>query len=313
MSEFNPTDFGITRRRPLADDPMPDEAPTRAEVTGDDLPRREREGLPSSYRMRADSHYVDLLTKHPSNGERAPQSEDRPRPHRRASDPPVGDAPRDAADPRGERLLAELSEELATIASAAALLSTEPSPMARRVSLDLIRAQTWRASWMLRAHGLLHGAHRRRLQSHELGALLARVRDGFAAECRLVGSSIDVRVPAWTAAVTADEDALIAGLSGAVIWTLASAGAADGAAITMSADVTDGWLDVIDVSQEPAGSAGPMSRRACGAAPSGAEDWSAGLGASVAKAAARIHGADAAFLAGDGGRSTVRFTFRRSG
>jgi hypothetical protein len=309
VSEFNPTDIGFTRR-PLSD-PPPDEAAER--VAGDELPRREREGLPSSYRMRADSHYVDLLTKHPSGGERPAPAAARPTPHRRASDVPGDDSPRDVQDPRGERLLGELSEELATITSAAALLSTDPSPMARRVSLDLIRAQTWRASWMLRAHGLLHGSHRPRMQSHEVGALLARVRDGFAAECRLAGTSLELRVPAWTAAVTVDEDALLAGLSGAVIWTLGGAGAADGAAITMSADATDGWLDVIDVSQEPAGGTAPAPRRAYGGPAPAGEDWMSALGASVAKAAARIHGADAAFLAGDGGRSTVRFTFRRAG
>jgi hypothetical protein len=308
VSEFNPADLGFSRRP--ASDPLADEPAEN--VAADQLPRREREGLPSSYRMRADSHYVDLLTKHPSGAERPATADDRSKPHRRASDLPAGEAPRDPQDPRGERLLAELSEELATIASAADLLSTEPSPMARRVSLDLIRAQTWRAAWMLRAHGLLHGAWRPRLQAHELGTLLTRVRDGFAAECRLAGTSIEVRVPAWTAAVTADDEALIAGISGAVIWALGSAGPADGAAITVSAEATDGWLDVIDVSQEPARGAA-STRRTHGGPASGGEDWAVGLGASVAKAAARLHRADAAFLAGDGGRSTVRFTFRRAG
>ncbi len=320
MSEFNPADLGFTRRRPVID-PPPDEASDVADdVAGDDLPRAGREGLPSSYRMRADSHYVDLLTTRAVSADRAVATDAPPKPQRRAGDGPAASRPRDmhdthdthgTHDPRGERLLSEVSEELATIASAAALLAADPSPMARRVSLDLIRAQTWRASWMLDAHRLLQGAVRPRMQPHEIGSLLARVRDGFAAECRLAGISIDVRVPAWTAAVRVDDTALVAGVSGAVIWTLGTAGAADGAAITVAAELTDGELDVIDVSQDGAADA-PAPRRSHGAPVSGAEDWVAALGASVAKAAARLHDADATFLAGDGGPSTVRFTFRRS-
>jgi len=305
VSEFNPADIGVSR--PSLSDP-------RVEESGDAIPvdeqtKREREGLPQSYRMRADKHYVDLLTSHPPRVERGGATAEPARWQRRATDVAAAEDLRDPLDPRGERLLSELSEDLATIASAAALLATDPGAMARRVNVDLIRAQAWRASWLLRARALLSGGVRARIQPHQLGGLLGQVRDGFAPECRLTGASIVVNVPAWDATVAVDAEAVVTGVSGAVVWTLGVIGQTEGTAITVSAAVEDGQLSVIEVTQDSAFGHDPMSRNAPGGAPS-ADEWAARLGASAAKAAARLHEADAAFLAGDGRGSTVRFTFR---
>jgi len=305
VSEFNPAEIGISR--PSLSDPLVDE-PGEA-GPDDEQSKREREGLPQSYRMRADRHYVDLLTSHPPRGERGSATAEPTRWQRRATDVTAAEDLRDPLDPRGERLLSELSEDLATIASAAALLSTDPSPMARRVNVDVIRAQAWRASWLLRARALLGGAVRPRIQPHQLGGLLGQVRDGFASECRLTGASIVLNVPVWDASVTVDGEALVAGVSGAVVWTLGVVGQTEGIAVTISAAVEDGQLSIIEVSQDSAFGHDPMSRHSTGGA-QGADEWAARLGASAAKAAARLHEADAAFLAGDGRGSTVRFTFR---
>ncbi|HUF48844.1 MAG TPA: hypothetical protein VMM93_13585 [Vicinamibacterales bacterium] len=272
---------------------------------------REREGLPSSYRMRAESHYVDHLTGHRPDRPAASVPADPPaRPVRAAEG--AADVRPPAPDERHERLLSELTEGLNTITAAATLLSTDQSPMARRVNVDLIRAEAWRAAWMLRADSLLSGAHRGRLQPRDLGALFAQMRDGFAPECRLNGLTLHLRVPAWGTVVPVDETALVAGVSGAVVWTLSLVGRVDGAVITVVAGVTGGHLETIEVSQDVAATTTTGRPSPGGTGHPGGDEFAAALGASVAKAAAELHHGDAAFLVGDGRRSTVRFTFKRS-
>jgi hypothetical protein len=68
------------------------------------------------------------------------------------------------------------------------------------------------------------------------------------------------------------------------------------------------------VSFEAAGSAPVQAgARGRGGSAHASDAWTTSLGAAAAKAAARLHGGDAAFLAGDGRGSTVRFTFGRTG
>ena len=129
MSDIDPADLTLPGRRPVPDPFDDDEEPVAAPNGGGRRP--EREGLPPSYRMRADAHYVDQLT--------APR---RPEPARAAladGDPPDAD-PFDR-DRLRARMHARLAEDLATIASAAALLAGDASPMARRLNTDLIRAE----------------------------------------------------------------------------------------------------------------------------------------------------------------------------
>lgn len=273
----------------------------------------EREGLPSSYRMRADAHYVDQLTSR--RADRA--HPDLPRPEggtrldpRRADiiDRDAGSEPRQR---RGDRLLAQLSEDIATIQSAAAMLAGESSAIARRVSVDLIRSHAWRASWLFHAHQILEGHHRAHIRPRPIGPLLAHVRDGLAPECRLTGSTLTVRASDWNAVVPVDEAGLVAGLSGAVLAVLGLAGGGDGLAIAITATVTDGALAVIEVTQDAVQVGGACGSRFLDASwvdrPGG---WTASLGATVAKSVAHLAGGETAFLAGDRCGSTVRFTFR---
>src|SRR5690606_24175608 len=125
----------------------------------------EREGLPPGYRMRADAHYVDQLTAR--RAERADRQDD------------------DAPERVGDKVLAHLSEDITSIGSAAGMLTADASPLARRVSIDLIKAQSWRAGWLLRAAALLDNTPRPAARPRPIGPILAQVRDGFAAECRL--------------------------------------------------------------------------------------------------------------------------------
>jgi hypothetical protein len=243
--------------------------------------------------MRADAHYVDQLT---SRRTERPQAE----PRREPVDRDVVSEPRYR---RGDRVLAELSADIATIYSAAELLAAETSPVARRVSLDLIRSHAWRASWLFRAHQILDGAHRPHMRPRPIGPILAQVRDGLAPECRLTGSTLTVHVADWNAVVDADEAGLVAGITGAVLATLGLAADGDGLTIRVTATVADGELRTIEITQEGV--------RVGTASADRPNNWTASLGATVAKSVAHLFGGETAFLASDKRGSTVRLTFRR--
>ena len=304
MSEINP-DVLVTRR--MLSGRMPDDA--GAAAPAGEEPRKEREGLPSSYRMRADPHYVELLGARGERPEKpAPPTEMRR--NRRATDTALPDAEPGHAFPeeRAERLIAEVGDDLSTIASAVTLLASDPSPIARRVAMDLIRAETWRAYWTIRAHNLLKNPDRARPIPCDLGALLAELRDGFAAECRLAGIAFELAPLAWGATVPVDPAALIVGLAGAVVWALGGSTPGEGSVVSVSAEIADRRLVSIEVAHVSADGA-PLTRRHR-REPVTSDEWAADLGASAARTAARLHGAEASFLSGDGPSSVVRFVFR---
>ena len=69
----------------------------------------------------------------------------------------------------------------------------DASPLTRRVSLDLIKAQAARAAWLLRAQAIVAGAAPELSpRTRQVGVLLGQLRDRLAAECRLVGVGLQV-------------------------------------------------------------------------------------------------------------------------
>ena len=266
------------------------------------LKKPEREGLPAGYRMRADAHYVDQLTA--PRGERASAES---RAAARRGDP---DTVADVRERRSDRVLAQLAEDVATMGSAAALLANEPSPMARRVNLDLIRVQAWRAAWLLRAQAILDGTHQGQVRARQLGSLLTQLREGFAPECRLAGIGLQIDTTDWRAAVSVDEPAFVAGVAGAMIATLGLVGQGEYAAIRVAATVAGGELETVDVIQEdvaaPAGAVARFFDPGWIDRPGG---WTAAFGASTARAVAQLHRGDASLVVGDRRGTTVRLKF----
>jgi hypothetical protein len=264
--------------------------------------------------MRADAHYVDQLASR-----RETVHSDAPRPTRRAEPAeslPVTDRdsdparePRDGRDSRLEQLLAQVLADLGTIQASAGLLTGSAEPLARRANVDAVRAHAWRAAWMLRAYALADGTHRPQLRPRPLGGLLGQLRDGFAAECRLSG--VDLQLAGdWNAAVRVDEVAMVTALSGAVFASLALLPDVAGAAIKVSAATVGHDLRSIEVTQDEAQLPAVVSSRFFDPAwtdrPGG---WLAGLAAASVKAAALLHGGEAAFMAGARRGSTVRMSF----
>jgi hypothetical protein len=264
--------------------------------------KQEREGLPPGYRMRADAHYVEHLTSR--RGEKGASEA-----ARALSELPDRQETRD----RTEKLFTQLSEDIATIESAIAALAGDASRMARRVNVDLIKSQAWRAGWALRARAILEGRHRAQMRPRPLAFLLGHVRSGWAAECRLSGITLDVHASDWNAVVAVDEQSLIAGLNGALVSTLGVIGQADGATVTVAATAAGGELKAIDVVQDEVlvapSDGGRFFDPSWTDRPGG---WFAGFGAATARAVAHQHGGEAVFLAGEHHGSTVRLQFGRS-
>jgi hypothetical protein len=311
VSEFNPDvsesarlaarsygdDHPIELAGDSIDDDADDESPARP---GSGAGAASREGLPSSYRMRAEDHYVDELLSRPSAA--GPDG-----------DPPArAGAPADTVAERQQRILAELAEELASIEHAAALLNDQGSVLARRVGIDLIRAQSRRASWMLRAQAIAAGTHLPNVRPRTIGSLLAEIRDGLAAECRLSGVGLQMQAGDLQATVSVDEHAVVAGVAGAIIASMALVGSQEGATVRVTAVALGGDLRTVEVRQD-AVAVGPTARRrffdeTWTDRPGG---WMAALAAETARTAARLLGGDATFIVRERRGSTIRLTFSR--
>jgi nitrogen-specific signal transduction histidine kinase len=264
----------------------PEEFDEEIEGGGARLRKPLREGLPAGYRMRADAHYVDQLSS------------------RRA------ERPADARERRADRAFAQLTEDVASIESAAAVLAADVSPMTRRANVDVIVAQAWRAAWLLRAMAVLDSTHRAHPRSRQLGFILGDVCDRLAAECRLTGFTVQMHASDWNAGVIVDESAIVTGLTGAVFSTLGLIGRTDGVTIQLSASASAGELRSVDVTQDEVMVGPSIASRFFD--PLWAErpgGWIAGLGASAARAVAQQQGGSAAFLAGERRGTTVRLSF----
>ena len=256
-------------------------------------PRREREGLPASYRMRADSHYVEQLS--------APV-EVRAMESGRARTLPIEQC--DVTN--------GLREALADISAAGSWLADHGSPLTRAAAIDVIRSQAWRASWLINVQTALSASRPCRFQPRRLGVVLTRVVEGFAPESRLLGVDIQMLLPDWNVQASLDEDALVAGLTGAVIATLGVMGQPRGAVVTIMAAPPASGEVTIDVAQEHVSPPiegvsrffDPLWRDRSGGP-------AAAIGAWATRAAAVRHGGDATLVSNEGRGTTIRLTLGR--
>jgi hypothetical protein len=299
VSDIDPSEITVVGRRPLSEKFNPDLADVPP--VGGAHAKAEREGLPPGYRMRADAHYVDQLSR---RSERDAS--------RGSSALDEGDAVADGRERRGERLLAQVSEDVAAIGAAATLL-TDGSALARRLSVDLIRAQAWRASWLLRAHAMLEGGARGHARPRPLGALLEQLRQGLSPECRLAGVTLHIQASDWNTSVAVDEAAIIAGVTGAVVATLGVLGHVEGAVVRIAVDASGGELRAIEVAQDEVAASPALGLRFFDASwsdrPGG---FAAMIGALSARAAGQQHGGGATLLMGDRRGTTVRLALTRT-
>ena len=303
MSEIDPAD-GVAGGTAEIPEEFAEDLETGA--AGSRLKKPVREGLPAGYKMRADAHYVDQLSSRRAERQSAARVIDAA-----ASEPAVDLRDRrDARERRAEKAFAQLAEDVVSIESAAAVLAGDVSPMTRRANVDVIIAQAWRASWLLRAIAILDSSHRGSHRRRPLGFILTEVCDRLSAESRLTGFSLTVHASDWNAAVSVDEQALVTGLTGAVFGTLGVVGRADGVTVRLSASASAGELRSVEVTQDDVMVAPSIAGRffdpLWSERPGG---WMAGLGASAARAVAQQQGGSAVFLAGERRGTTIRLVF----
>lgn len=302
MSDIETSDLTLGRRS------IPDRfaSDRKDDAQESPIPRPEREGLPASYRMRADSHYVEQLVSRRERVDRSDGSR---------SQSGSGDmAEHDAAgerDRRSDRVLSQVSEEIGTIASAAAMLTAETSPLARRVGLELVRAQAWRAAWMVKASMIVDGRHRGAVRPTPLGTMVEQLRQGLAPECRLAGVTLQLHASDANAIVAVDAPLVTAGVTGAVLATLALGGDGDGTTIRVALEAAGHDLRSVEVTQDLASVPAAAGLRFFDATwadrPGG---WTAALGALAARGAAQHTGGSAVFVPGERRGSTIKLTFR---
>lgn len=302
MSDIDPSEVSVVGRRPVPEKYSQDLSEVPPQATSHVKP--EREGLPPGYRMRADAHYVDQLS-----------SRRLERLERSASTVSESDEAlqADARDRRQEKLLAQVGEEIASIAAAANLLTSDGSSLARRLSVDLIRAQAWRASWLLRAHALLEGGVRGQSRPRPLSALLEQIRQGLTPECRLAGVSLQIQATDWNSSISVDDTAIVAGVTGAVIATIGLLGHAEGAIVRISVDAAGTEIRTIDVAQDDVTVSPAWGHRCFDAAwtdrPGG---FLATIGALSARAAAQQQGGTASVAVGDRRGTAIRLNLART-
>jgi hypothetical protein len=307
VSEIDPADLAAGGTSEVPEE-FTDELEDAA--TGARLKKPVREGLPPGYRMRADAHYVDQLSSR-----RTERLADGPRPGAWTSDSAAENATavrdrRDARERRADRAFAQLTEDVSSIESAAAVLAADVSLMTRRANVDVILAQAWRASWLLRAMAILDSTHRGRYRTRQVGFVLTEVCERLAAEANLSGFTLNVHASDWNAAVLVNEAALVTGLTGAVFGTLGVIGRTEGLTIRLGASVSAGELRSVEVTQDEVMVAPSIASRFFD--PLWAErpgGWIGGLGASVARAVAQQQGGSALFLAGERRGTTIRLNF----
>ena len=318
MSEFNPEDSGP---RPVrATKPSTD----LVEVLGPSFDRRrapDREGLPAGYRMRADAHYVEQLTasrsaEPPGDKPAAPAADTGELLAQLAADLDAVERRSTGAPPPApvvdHTLLQAILQEVAAIQSASTLLPVTQATLAERVAIDLVKAQAWRAAWLIRAAMLLQvEAPVQTVRPGgtsvlaPLGSVLAKVIDGFAPEARLNGFDLRVSGPAWHLSAPASEDALSCGITGAIVATLGILDGRSGQSIVLAATASATAVS-IHVSQYDVVLTEALRTRFFD------RDWTtrpggvaASMGALVVKAAAERHGGRAALVVHERAGSTI--------
>jgi hypothetical protein len=170
-----------------------DEPATAATVN----PAPVREGLPPTYRMRHEPHYVEALVAPPAPV--APAAS------------PI--APVAVAEPAEDvpttgglaEVITALATSLESIHASLRDVSRRGRPLRDRVAIDLARAETARARWVADAAAVLQVDPLPSLDEVDLVAVCHAVGQTFAPEYRLAGGAPSTTLPASPAHVFGDE------------------------------------------------------------------------------------------------------------
>lgn len=200
-------------------------------LAGDDAPvPAVREGLPRSFRMRADKHYVEMLDS-PPPGDVKSSSTPSPSAKETARATSVENAEAVAAAVRAG---SALEQSLAALRTSTTLLANRGG-LASTVAAGLIRAEAWRATCLLQVSRFLRGEIAPSLKSVQASAVLEQVLDAIDAERRLRGITVERRVNLGDGRIVTDEQLIVGALSGFLMTMIGGIEATDDG-ITVTAE-----------------------------------------------------------------------------
>ena len=178
-----------------------------------------REGLPRSFRMRADRHYVEMLDTPPPRPQVSDSSSDAPKAAAKsAKNTETGDPTAAAA---GIRAGSELAQSMSALRAITPLLSDRGAALASSVAVNLIRAEVWRATYLLNASRFLRGEIAPSAKAVHAQAIVDQVLKSIDAERRLRGVTIEERLNLGGSRLSVDEELTVYALSGLLMATIA--------------------------------------------------------------------------------------------
>jgi K+-sensing histidine kinase KdpD len=165
--------------------------------------------------MRADKHYVEMLDDGPSQ-------------RSTADIPPAAPASRQAEPvkaPDESALVAaqagrDLAKSLTALRASTNLLSERGPALASAVAANLIRAEAWRATCLLRIAQFLRGEVTPAIRPVRARAIVDQVLMSIEPERRLRGVTVDARIDVGDTEIGVDEDLLVSALSGVLLASI---------------------------------------------------------------------------------------------
>ncbi len=200
------------------DEPVSSPSAIRIEdlLAADDAPAQPvvpaREGLPRSFRMRADKHYVEMLDAPPPKVETAEPTVSAPR----TAEPEDADPEATAAAIQAGR---DLAQSLAALRASTNLLSERTPALASTVAANLIRAESWRASCLLQVSRFLRGEIVAAPKPVRVQRIFDEIFKSIEPERRLRSLVVEERISVADSRIIADEELLICALSGLLMAT----------------------------------------------------------------------------------------------
>ena len=191
-----------------------------------------REGLPRTFRMRADKHYVEMLDGPPQQ----PAKESAPAATTSARQTESATAVPDPGAVVATQAGRELAQSLSALRASTNLLSDRGPALVSTVAANLIRAEAWRATCLLQSSRFLRGEIPLVPKQVQGQAILDQVLKSIEPERRLRGITIDERISVGDARVLVDEDVLVGALSGLLMATMALAEEQSAFAVTLVAE-----------------------------------------------------------------------------
>jgi hypothetical protein len=209
-----------------------------------------REGLPRSFRMRADKHYVEMLDTPLLPGAPAASVE---------SERATAVSPTEQVNDSGPAIIAasaqagiELAQSLAALRACTSLLSDRGPALTSTVAANVIRAEVWRSTCLLHASRFLRGEIAATPKPVRARAVVDQILTSIEPERRLRGVTIDDRITVGESRMAVDEQLLVTALSALLMATIGLSEEGSDMLVSVSAESQGGDV-VFSIGQDLAG------------------------------------------------------------